>query len=363
MGRFAMSVWGLGLSASTWIWPLAATAAAGVLAACILLRDHLRLERHALRLASEVERLTVENRSLSDTSERGRTIARDARGLATPVNPPFADLVQGPASTVPGTADRPPRAASARAPLDHVQSRALGEKESAAARPLRVGREIPAAEAAGSGNGPGSNRWTDDGLRRTARTALSGMMGLTSLLIGTRLDTDQDLLVRRVRDLGDDAIACLDGRASPPAEADIATTPERPGPARVLLVEDDEINALIATQALERAGALVEWVQDGRDAVEAARAYFEGIADRYDFVLMDLRMPGMDGLEAARRIRAMEDALQRTEPLRIVALTATTMRQDRLAAQAAGIDEFLCKPYRTETLVALLAPSGHRLQA
>jgi CheY-like chemotaxis protein len=58
----------------------------------------------------------------------------------------------------------------------------------------------------------------------------------------------------------------------------------------------------------------------------------------------------------------MEDALQRAEPLRIVALTATAMRQDRLAAQLAGIDEFLCKPYRTESLVALLAPSVHRLR-
>lgn len=295
-----MGISGLGLSAVAWIWPLAAAAASGALASGILLRDRLRLERRAASLASDVERLKSENRDLASASQRAQAALETKRETSAP---------------------------------------------------REAHESAPACEV-----------WPDGDLRRSARTALSGMMGLTSLLLDTPLDRDQDILVRRVRELGDHVLACLDGRAIPPAPA-VERQADSQGPSRVLLVEDNEVNALIALKSLERAGALVEWVRDGQGAIAAARESFEGTASRYDLVLMDLRMPGVDGLEAARRIRSMEEALQRTEPLRIVALTATTMRQDRMAAQAAGIDEFLSKPYRAEALAALLAPAESRVLA
>jgi CheY-like chemotaxis protein len=71
---------------------------------------------------------------------------------------------------------------------------------------------------------------------------------------------------------------------------------------------------------------------------------------------MDIRMPHMDGLEATRRIRELESVQRRGEPLRIVALTATAMRQDRMAAEEAGFSGYLSKPYRADALARLLAP-------
>jgi CheY-like chemotaxis protein len=298
-GEDEMELSGLGLSASVWIVPLA-VAASGALASAILLRDRLRLGRRAAGLTSEVERLKTEIRELARAGERAQA-----------------------------------------APESSCETLRLREAHETA----------PAGEV-----------WADGDLRRTARTALSGMMGLTSLLLDTPLDRDQDVLVRRVRDLGDQVLACLEGRAGTSAPT-VDARADGTGPARVLLVEDNEINALLALKSLEKAGALVEWVRDGKAAITAARESFEGAAPRYDLVLMDLRMPGIDGLEAARRIRSMEEALVRPEPLRIVALTATTMRQDRLAAQAAGIDEFISKPYRAEVLAGLLAPAPRQVLA
>ena len=101
---------------------------------------------------------------------------------------------------------------------------------------------------------------------------------------------------------------------------------------RVLLVEDNPVNALLATTLLRREGCVVETAGSGDEAVEAlTRA-------RYDLVLMDMRMPGMDGLAAARAIRARGD---RTP---IVALTANAFVEDRKACLEAGMDDHLTKP-------------------
>jgi CheY-like chemotaxis protein len=121
------------------------------------------------------------------------------------------------------------------------------------------------------------------------------------------------------------------------------------------------MNGLFAAQSLEMAGALVDWARDGVDAVTSIEASFAGTSPSYDLVLMDIRMPRLDGLAATRRIRALEADQGRAQPLRIVALTATTMPQDRLAAEEAGIDGFLAKPYRADALVRLLPPKTEGL--
>jgi CheY-like chemotaxis protein len=117
----------------------------------------------------------------------------------------------------------------------------------------------------------------------------------------------------------------------------------------VLLAEDNPINALLATRALERLGATVVLARDGSEAL----ARLDHPASRFDLALIDIRMPGIDGLETARRLRASEAEHDRA-PLRLVALTANTGREDELAAREAGFDEFLAKPLDLKALPALL---------
>jgi signal transduction histidine kinase/CheY-like chemotaxis protein len=144
-----------------------------------------------------------------------------------------------------------------------------------------------------------------------------------------------------------------------PAAAAPATTaaPEAPGevtrPAadhcRVLIAEDDEVNAVIATAYLERMGVTVEHVKDGRLAVRHALRDI----DRPDLVLMDCRMPTMDGMTATREIRTQERSLGLTR-VPVIALTATTSDINRQLCLNAGMDDFMSKPYTREELQGVL---------
>jgi PAS domain S-box-containing protein len=113
---------------------------------------------------------------------------------------------------------------------------------------------------------------------------------------------------------------------------------------RVLLAEDHPVNRKLAISVLEKAGHQVVAVEEGRSAVEAvARG---GI----DVVLMDVQMPIMDGLTAARLIRASEEA--DGEHIPIIALTAQAMRDERERGIAAGMDGYIVKPFQARTLIA-----------
>ena len=113
---------------------------------------------------------------------------------------------------------------------------------------------------------------------------------------------------------------------------------------RVLLAEDNPINALLARTLLNRAGCVVTAVQDGEEAVAAASA---GV---FDLILLDIRMPRLDGLEAAQRIRAGAGP---NAGAPIVALTADTGGDERAQAQKAGMDDFLTKPIDAARLLAV----------
>jgi CheY-like chemotaxis protein len=142
---------------------------------------------------------------------------------------------------------------------------------------------------------------------------------------------------------------------APPRRAKAAAKRRRRGSApRVLLAEDNEINALLALKSLEKLGAVVDWAKDGQEALALAEASFAGVRPAYDLVLMDIRMPGLDGHETTRRIRQIERALGRREPYRIVALTANALKEDEAAARAAGLDGFLAKPFEFGALHRLL---------
>ena len=119
-----------------------------------------------------------------------------------------------------------------------------------------------------------------------------------------------------------------------------------PSRRRVLVAEDSPVNRKVV-QAMLHLGIAVECVEDGVEAVEAtARA-------AYDLVLLDIYMPVLDGLGAARAIRAREVA-GGGRRLRLVALTANAFAADREACEAAGMDGFLAKPITLDTLRAVL---------
>jgi PAS domain S-box-containing protein len=134
------------------------------------------------------------------------------------------------------------------------------------------------------------------------------------------------------------------------------STPRAKGGLSVLVVEDNEINALLARALLVKLGHMPTIAASGAAAIElwlAARA----AGTSYDRVLMDLHMPGMDGLEATRRIRAIEADTGATRTP-ILALTANASAEDREACLGAGMDGFLVKPLDRERLTAALAAAG-----
>jgi two-component system sensor histidine kinase/response regulator len=116
--------------------------------------------------------------------------------------------------------------------------------------------------------------------------------------------------------------------------------------ARILVVDDNEVNRKIARRQLEQKGFLVETANDGREAVEAAAKV------PYDLIFMDWMMPEMDGFEATRRIREREKGMGHRVP--IVAMTARAMEGDRELCMEPGMDDYLTKPVRFEELDAVL---------
>ena len=126
----------------------------------------------------------------------------------------------------------------------------------------------------------------------------------------------------------------------------------------VLVAEDDEISALLARAVIESHGHAVTEVRDGHAAVAAVIA----AGARYAVAFLDLHMPGIDGLEAASRIRAHERAAG-TPRLPIIALTADALPEMRRATLAAGIDSVLEKPVAPEALRAVLSDLAVRREA
>ena len=112
---------------------------------------------------------------------------------------------------------------------------------------------------------------------------------------------------------------------------------------RILMAEDNVINQRVAKLILQRAGFQIDVVGDGREAVAAHR-------DRpYDVILMDCQMPIMDGFEASRAIRKLEQR----QPV-IIAVTANALMGEREKCLEAGMNDYLSKPFQADHLVALV---------
>ena len=195
------------------------------------------------------------------------------------------------------------------------------------------------------------------------RAPLYGMLGATELLSGSRLDDEQAATPAMARTaaeqldrvfsglleaVGGQARIAVSGPERVDATAATAVHPATDAPGhgrcgRAIVAEDEAINRLYLRRVLEAAGIEVRQAMDGKAALDAAS---DG---PWSFILMDVSMPGMDGLEATRLIRTLEAERGATH-IPIIALTAHSSAADREACTQAGMDGFLSKPFSEQAL-------------
>ncbi|MDO8322258.1 MAG: response regulator [Phenylobacterium sp.] len=181
------------------------------------------------------------------------------------------------------------------------------------------------------------------------RTPLNGVLGLGRALSATDLTEDQRGLLAEMMTSAQDLDGLVNGlldygdraRAADAAPAGVVAPSDVP-PLRVLAADDNPTNRKVVELMLGAAGAEVISVENGQEAVDAWRA------GTFDVVLMDLRMPVMDGLEAIRAIRRAEGAGLPRAP--IIVISANTSTTDVEASAAAGADRHIGKPLRAEEL-------------
>ena len=228
---------------------------------------------------------------------------------------------------------------------------ALDPDAGAASRPLEGRRLLVAGPApratralsatltalgAEVGGTPGAG-WPFDAALVTAADVPGLPPGLPYVTVGTagadlQLPVRADRLTERLLE----ALGAPAPRAEPGPEP--AATPPR---ARILVAEDSEVNRMLMLRQLERLGIAADVVGNGREAIAAVAGH------DYPLILMDLRMPELDGFDATRAIRASEDGRRRVP---IVAVTANAARADREACLAAGMDDHLAKPVTLDSL-------------
>jgi CheY-like chemotaxis protein len=140
-------------------------------------------------------------------------------------------------------------------------------------------------------------------------------------------------------------ISAPPAEAPAPAPAHVASHEPLSG-LRILIVDDNRTNRLVGLKSLEALGAYAETAESGETAIHAA------VSGGYDLILMDVNMPGMDGLEATRRIRELPG---REANVPIVALTADVMTHHQASYQAAGMNGFVPKPFSPTQLLEEIA--------
>jgi CheY-like chemotaxis protein len=183
------------------------------------------------------------------------------------------------------------------------------------------------------------------GERERAR-ALGAVAFLTKPIL------QSELLNAILTAMGRDAVAEGSGQSGGAVNAPDAK--HRSG-CRILLAEDGAINQRVAMGLLTGWGHHVRVANDGREAVDALQD------DTYDLVLMDVHMPNMDGIEATTAIRSREAGSDRRIP--IIAMTASAMKGDRERFLAAGMDDYVSKPFEPADLRALIDRYGLHCEA
>ena len=118
---------------------------------------------------------------------------------------------------------------------------------------------------------------------------------------------------------------------------------------RILLAEDNELNAEIAMELLKEEGFLIDWVKDGQECFDKLEESDDGY---YDLILMDIQMPILNGYDATAKIRQMENSKKATTP--IVAMTANSFDEDIEMTKKAGMNGFIAKPLDSEKMFTIL---------
>jgi CheY-like chemotaxis protein len=174
-------------------------------------------------------------------------------------------------------------------------------------------------------------------VRRLAESMKAKVIAESQLGVGSCFGLDLPLEIAGVEGLPE---------AGPLTEAsEVSTATDKAAPSgiglRVLVAEDNAVNRLVAKRMLEKLGCKVATAHDGHEAIEMVARY------PFDVILMDCHMPGLDGYEVTRNLRARGGQFQ---TLPIIALTASTTPEDRAKCREAGMDDFLSKPLLLETL-------------
>ncbi len=121
---------------------------------------------------------------------------------------------------------------------------------------------------------------------------------------------------------------------------------------KILLVEDNLLNQQLTASILSRAGYTTDIAENGRVGVELFKK------NHYEVVLMDIQMPVMDGIEATKMIREYEQTNGGTRA-KIIAVTAHAQEEEKVVLFDAGMDHYLCKPFKTEELIGMITTNGN----
>lgn len=193
------------------------------------------------------------------------------------------------------------------------------------------------------------------GLNVEARTALYNISGFIDRSLkncGEKKLHEETLLKAKT---AADGLVRLYDSMSGSANADVRFDDEKADTSllkgkRVLLAEDNDLNRDLTKELLEEFGLIVDCAADGAEAIKLFKAAEPGA---YTCILMDVKMPGIDGLEATRLIRALPNRIRAGIP--IIAMTAVAFEEDRRKAMEAGMDAFLTKPVDRDKMLQTIA--------